>query len=292
MTPEPRATTAAGSGGDVPGRMPAPAPAVTATGSTTTRVLGVVALAGLALLLVLAFVVSPADAVQGEAVRLLYVHVPSVLTAYAACLLVTAGSVGVLWKRSEWWDLTALAAARVAALFTAVTLATGAVWGRATWGVFWVWDARLTSTAMLMILLLGYLALRQGPAGDQAQSRRAAVLGLLLVPNIVLIHQSVDWWRSLHQDPTILRRDLDVAIDDTMLFTLFVGIVVFGLVGSWLLVHGFRVAWLERQAASSGLEQALAARRAEGAAPPAHGPTHALGGATGAPATVPPGGAT
>lgn len=233
----------------------------TATGSRGTRVLGLVLLAAFALLLYLAFVATPPEAVQGDSFRLLYIHVPSVMVAYAGCLTVTIGSGMVLWRKSEWWDVTALAAARVAAVFTAVVLLTGSIWGRATWGVWWVWDARLTSTAMLMVLLVGYLALRRLPGEPGAQSRRAAVLGLLLIPNVILIHQSVEWWRSVHQDSTLLRADPQ--IDGLMLFTWVYSVAVFLGVFVWLMIHGFRLAWLERQVDEIGLTSAIEARRAE-----------------------------
>jgi heme exporter protein C len=236
-----------------------------ATASRSTRILGLSLVVGFALLLYLAFVATPPEQTQGDAYRILYLHVPAVTVAYLGCLFTTVGSLMVLWKRSEWWDATALAAARVAAAFTAMVLVSGSIWGRATWGVYWVWDARLTSTAMLMVLLLGYLALRRLPADPSAQSRRAAVLGLLIIPNIILVHYSVSWWRSVHQGSTITRPDAQ--IDDLMLFTLFYGFVVFGLLFVWMMIHGFRVAWLERQVEAVGLEHAIAERRAEAIAP-------------------------
>jgi heme exporter protein C len=239
------------------------APASTA--STATRALGTISLIGLATLLVFAFVLTPAEATQGDAFRLLYIHVPSPTIAYLACMVTTIGSVMVLWKGSEWWDTAALASARIAAVFTAMTLIGGSIWGRATWGVFWVWDARLTSTAMLLVLLLGYLALRRLSGDADAQSKRAAVLGVLLIPNVILIHYSVDWWRSVHQEPTLLRADPE--IDGIMLFTWFLGVAVFLAIYAWLMIHGFRVAWLERQVESIGLEAAIAERRAEQVAP-------------------------
>ncbi|MEQ1788249.1 MAG: cytochrome c biogenesis protein CcsA, partial [Acidimicrobiales bacterium] len=136
--------------------------------------------------------------------------------------------------------------------------------GRPTWGTYWDWDPRITSTTLLFILLVGYLALRRidNETGDAAQrGMRGAIVGLLLFPNVMIVHYSVDWWRSLHQTATITR--LDPTIEGTMLFTLMLGLVVFGLVFSWLLVHRFRVGWLEERAGATGLDQALVERRAE-----------------------------
>ena len=141
---------------------------------------------------------------------------------------------------------------------------TGSIWGRITWGTYWDWDPRITSTTLLFMLLVGYLALRRidNEAGDAAQrGMRGAIVGLLLFPNVMIVHYSVDWWRSLHQTATITR--LDPTIEGTMLFTLMLGIVVFGLVFAWLLVHRFRLGWLEERAGATGLDEALVERRAE-----------------------------
>ena len=248
-------TTGQGSAGEADGAL-----RVATTGS---RVLGIASLVGLAILLYCAFVWTPPEATQGDAVRLLYLHVPVVTAAYAGCLVTFVGSIFVLWKRSVWWDLVAASSAEVAALFTALTLATGMIWGRSTWGVYWVWDARLTSTAMLFLLLLGYLAMRASSVDPDLRARRSAWLGVLLLPNMVLVHQSVEWWRSLHQAPTLFRDNLNPTIDGSMLTTLVFGMFVFGVLFAWLVLHRFRVAWLRDQAAEVGLRQALAERRAE-----------------------------
>lgn len=235
------------------------------TGSRATRVLGALALIGLAALLFLALVASPADRVQGEAVRLMYIHVPAAIAMYVSVGLLGLASAMWLVRRSQGWDTLAAASAEVGVVFTTVTLVTGAIWGRPTWGVYWVWDARLTTTALLLVLLLGYLALRRVPAPPETRSRRSAIAGLLVVVDLPLIKFSVDWWRTLHQDATV--STTDVKIDDLMLFTLFLGFVVGGLVLAWLLVHRFRLAWLEEEVERGGLDEALAQRRAEAEVP-------------------------
>jgi heme exporter protein C len=241
--------------------MPAPHPS---TSSGATRVLGGLSLAGLALLLGYALVWSPADVVQKDSVRIMYVHVPTAILAFTACGITTLASAMWLRKRSEGWWVLGGAAAEVGLVFTAACLVTGSIWGRPTWGTYWDWDPRITSTTLLFILLVGFLALRQvdNESGDAAQrGMRGAVVGLLLFPNVMIVHYSVDWWRSLHQKATITR--LDPTIEGTMLFTLMLGIVVFALVFAWLLVHRFRVGWLEERAGASGIDQALTERRAE-----------------------------
>lgn len=234
------------------------------TSSAATRILGLVVLAGMAALLFLAFVASPRDAVQGDLVRLLYIHPGLAWTAYLACFIAFGASIQHLRKRTVGSDLLAHSAVEVGAVFTALTLATGSIWGRPTWGVYWVWDARLTTTAMLFLLLLGYLALQRVDAPPQVRSRRAAVLGILLVPNVILVHQSVEWWRTLHQDPTLARRDFDFQTSDLFMFTLVFSVLVLTLLFAWLLIHRFRVGWLENQAEELWLDEAIDARRAEG----------------------------
>ena len=117
----------------------------------------------MAALLLFALVLSPADAVQEETVRMMYVHVPTAIVAFTAFFVTVAGSIVYLWKRSEWWDVTAHASAELGAVLLGATLVSGMLWGRVTWGVYWTWDARLTTTALLFVLVLGYLAVRRLP---------------------------------------------------------------------------------------------------------------------------------
>jgi heme exporter protein C len=238
----------------------------THTGSTVTRWLGAACLVGVAALLAFGLVFSEPDVVQGDSVRLMYVHVPSAICMYLGVVLLGVGSGVWLKRRTEFWDLLALVGAELGALFTALTLVTGMLWGRPTWGVFWVWDARLTTTALLLVLLIGYLALRNLPSDPTVRARRSAVAGLVVVLDLPLIHYSVEWWRTLHQGATISR--LDPQIDGLMLFSLMLGIVVGVLVFVWLAIHRFRLAHLEDQVEGRGLETALAARRAEAERPP------------------------
>ena len=236
-------------------------PATTSTSSRGTRILGGLTAAGAALLALMGLVTSPPDVVQGDSVRLMYVHVPAVTWMYAGVFACAFASAMWLRRRTPGWDVLAAASAELATLLTGLGLITGMVWGRPTWGVYWVWDARLTSTAILFVLLLGYQALRRYPTDPDSRSRMSAVLGLLLVPNAAIVHYSVDWWRSLHQDATIGK--IDVSIKGEMLTTLMLGMAVMGLACAWLLMHRFRTLWLERQAERYVLDAALAERRAD-----------------------------
>jgi heme exporter protein C len=234
------------------------------TSSQLTRVLGGLTLAGFALLLAYALVWSPADREMQDSVRLIYAHVPSAILAYAGSALTTLASAMWLRRRTDGWWVLAGAAAEVGMVFTALSLVTGSIWGRPTWGSYWQWDPRITSTTLLFTMLVGVQALRRidSESGEPGtRGVRGAVVGLLLFPNVVIVHFSVDWWRSLHQTATITR--LDPTIEGTMLFTLVLGIAVFGALFSWLLVHRFRAGWLEEQVGAVGLDAAIAERRAE-----------------------------
>jgi len=236
------------------------------TGSALTRVLGLSALAALVVWALYGLVWSPPDREMGDLVRLLYVHVPVAILFYAGAGIATAASLLWLRGRTPGWDALAVAGAELGVVFGALTLLTGSIWGKPTWNTFWTWDARLTSTALLEVLLIGYLAVRRVDPSPAGGSVRASILGLLLFPNVIIVHFSVDWWRSLHQPATVTR--LDPTIEGDMLVALMVGMLAGALVFAWLLVHRFRVAWLEQQVERHDLDAAVAARRAEGGLSP------------------------
>jgi heme exporter protein C len=244
----------------VPAASAATPPAPPHTGSRVTRVLGLVSLAGIATTVVLGLFVTAPDIFQGDRARLLYVHVPVATVMNIGFAVTALGSAMWLWKKSRWWDTVAVASAEVGVVFTAVTLVNGALWGKATWGTYWTWDARLTSTALLFLLYLGYLTVRRLPADVMARNRRSAWIALLAFVDVPIVYYSVDWWRSLHQEATLA---VNTQIEGLMLFTLMLGIVVALIAYAWLLVHRFRVAWLEDQRDEVGLDVAIAARRAE-----------------------------
>jgi heme exporter protein C len=169
-----------------------------------TRALGWLAALALVVGLGATFGYAPREVVQGNVQRIMYLHVPSVLTAYLAFALVFVGSVGYLLSRRAGWDRLALAAAEPGVLFTGITLASGSIWGKPTWGTWWTWDARLTSTAVLFLVYVGYLLLRGMVDEPDRRARAAAVVGILGAANIPIVHFSVTWWRALHQPSAIL----------------------------------------------------------------------------------------
>lgn len=169
-------------------------------------VLGLAALGLIAVGSYLAFFASPPDHRQGEAVRIMYVHVPAAWMAMQTYALVAVASlVGFVW-RHRLADVAARAALPMGLAFTVLALATGAIWGKVTWGVWWDWDPRLTSMLVLAFLYAGLIAVWQVMAEAQA-ARIAALMAMLGAINLPIIKFSVDWWDSLHQKATVIRAD-------------------------------------------------------------------------------------
>jgi heme exporter protein C len=234
-------------------------------GRRWTTLLGAAAGLGVAATVWLGLWVTPPDVTQGDLVRLIYLHPPVAWVAYVAIAVTAVVSVLYLWPRTRarGWDRLAGASAEVGALFTGLTLVTGSIWGRPSWGVWWTWDARLTSTALLFVLLLGYLALRRVPGEVEVRSKRAAILALVAAADVPIVHMSVLWWRTLHQPPTVLSPSLNATIHGSMAWTLLLGFCSFTLVYLWLLVHRYRVECMSDEMEDVGLAAALEERRAE-----------------------------
>lgn len=191
--------------------------------------------------------VAPPDAVQGESQRLMYVHVPAAWVGYLSFLVVLVASIGYLRRRDLRWDRWAQAAAELGVGLTALAIATGSIWGRATWGVWWTWDARLVTTAVLLVVYVGYLGVRGLGEDPDLNARRAAVVGILGFVNVPLVHFSVVWWRTLHQPPTVLAPSADPPIAPAMAVALGLGVLAFTLLAAWVLLR--RVERLARAAA-------------------------------------------
>jgi len=167
--------------------------------------LSLVTAAVLATGLYLALVASPPDYQQGETVRIMFVHVPSAWLAMAGYgLLAVLGASLLVW-RHPLAALMARGAAPVGAVFCAVCLLTGSLWGRPMWGTYWVWDARLTSMLLLFFLYLGHIALSRAYDDSERGDRAAAILALVGAINLPIIKFSVDWWNTLHQPASVAR---------------------------------------------------------------------------------------
>src|SRR5882762_11729247 len=211
-----------------------------------TRALGWLAALALIVGLGAAFGYAPREVVQGNVQRIMYLHVPAVLTAYLAFALVFVGSLGYLFTRRMGWDRLAVAAAEPGVLFTGLTIVSGSIWGKPTWGTWWTWDARLTSTAVLFCVYVGYLLLRSLIDDPEARARYAAVVGILGAVNIPIVHFSVKWRRALHQPSTILGPERS-PIDPAIGLALFVNWVAFTLLFAYFLSRRMEIARLEEQ---------------------------------------------
>jgi heme exporter protein C len=171
---------------------------------------------------------SPADYQQGETVRIMYVHVPSASLALGIYVLMAIASVMALVFRHPLADAAAKAAAPIGAAFCFLALVTGSLWGKPMWGTWWVWDARLTSMFVLMLLYLGYMAVWRAFDDSQRAAMLARVVALVGVINVPIVRFSVDWWNTLHQPASIIRRD-GPAIDESILWPLGLMFLAFAL---------------------------------------------------------------
>lgn len=176
----------------------------------------------------------PADAAQGDVQRIMYIHVPSAWLAYLAFFVTLVAGLLYLRRADLRYDRAAVASAEIGLVLTALTIATGAIWGKATWGKWWDWDPRLTTTAILLVIYAGYLLLRQSIVDRRRRARLAAVFGTVAFLNVPIVHFSVLLWRGLHQPPTVIRPG-DPTIDHLLLAELLASVVSFTLVYLWLL---------------------------------------------------------
>jgi heme exporter protein C len=180
------------------------------------------------------FYYAPMDAAQGQVYRILYLHVPSAFAAFASSLVLLIYSLMSLKSKSEVHARKAKATAEVGLVFTILTLATGSIWGRPTWGTWWTWDARLTTTLLLALLYAGYLLLYAAMAPGPSRTRVCAVLGILIFADVPIIYKSVTWWRTLHQPPSMLREGGPTMAPE-ILWTLVAGIFIMAIYGFWLI---------------------------------------------------------
>ena len=169
---------------------------------------------------------SPKDYQQGQTVRIMYLHVPTAIASMVGYVVMAiAAAVGYIW-RIKLAHVTALAVAPVGVAMTFLALATGSLWGKPTWGTWWVWDARLTTELILLFLYLGYIALHNAFEDREVGDRAAGVIAMVGVINVPIIHYSVYWWNTLHQQSTI--RD-DGGMDLAPEFKLPLTLMIFGV---------------------------------------------------------------
>ncbi|QQN73693.1 heme ABC transporter permease CcmC [Croceicoccus sp. YJ47] len=203
---------------------------------------------------------TPADRLMGETVRILYLHVPAAWLGMGGWTAIAIASLVELVWRHPLAGIAARAAAVPGAAFTAICLVTGSIWGRPTWGTWWVWDGRLTSMLVLLFLYFGYIALAGAAQRDMAAgaggSRVTAIFGLVGAVNIPIINRSVVWWNSLHQPPSITMGQS--AIDPVFLVPLLLSTLGFSLLFGGIVLARMRALLADIQAEARLRRRALA----------------------------------
>lgn len=182
---------------------------------------------------------APADIKQGNSYRIIFIHVPASFLALAGYyIMAIAGVVGLVWRmKLAFW--TVRAAAPLGAVLTLISLFTGAVWGKPTWGTWWIWDARITSMLILLFLYLGVIALQHAYQNEENGNRASAVLAIVGMINIPIIYKSVEWWNTLHQGAT-LRLTKAPSMHPDMLHPLLLMILAFYLFYALILILNLR----------------------------------------------------
>jgi len=199
----------------------------------------------------------PPERQQGDAVRIMFIHVPAAWIGMGAYALIAICSVWGLVNRHPLADVAAREAAPLGALFTALALVTGSLWGKPMWGTYWVWDARLTSFLLLFFLYLGYMALWNVTEDESRAARGAAILAIVGAVNLPIIKFSVDWWNTLHQGESIFRSG-GPSIAAVFLWPLFIMLAGYSALFAALWIVRIRTAILRRMIrtrASAGLDR-------------------------------------
>lgn len=205
---------------------------------------------------------APVDFKQGNSYRIIFLHVPAAFLALAGYyVMAIAGAVGLIWrmKLANW---AMISAAPIGAALTFLALFTGAVWGKPTWGTWWVWDARITSMLILLFLYLGVIALSQAYQSEETAHKACAILALVGTVNIPIIYKSVDWWFTLHQ-PATLKLTGGSSIHPSMLYPLLVMIVGFYLFYATALIMSLRAQVLKREHKSRWVAELVGKRFAK-----------------------------
>ena len=201
---------------------------------------------------VFAVVTSPPSEEMGHLQKMMYVHVPAAWVTFAAFGVVLVASFAFLWKEDERADLLAASSAEVGSLFCGLTLILGMLWGRPTWNVWWSWDARLTSTLVLFLIFVGYLALRSFVEDPARRGQWSAAVGILGAINVPIVWMSVKWWRTLHQIQSNPR-----SLSPEYLRGLLLNVAAFTLLAVWFIWRRYEAARYERAAEHAAQAAAL-----------------------------------
>jgi heme exporter protein C len=193
-----------------------------------------------------AWFVAPPDYQQGETIRIKYIHVPAAWMSMMGWTMMSLSALGTLVFRHPLADVAQKVAAPIGAIFCAICLITGSLWGKPMWGTWWVWDARLTSMLVLLLMYLGVIALWRAIEEPVMAAKAVSIVTLVGAINIPIIKFSVDWWNTLHQPASVLRLD-GPTIHSSMLWPLLVMGVASGLLFATLMLVGMRTELMERR---------------------------------------------
>lgn len=210
----------------------------TASLPVISLVLGALSLVGMMISIWMIFIYAPTDAVQGNAQRIFYFHVPMAWIGMLAFVVLTVAGIGYLWKKDERWDWLARASAEVGVVFLTLAIVLGSIWGKTIWGTWWTWDPKLTTTLILWFIYIGYIMLLSYMGRTPTAARSAAVLAIIGVVDVPIIYEAVNWWRTLHPPAQI---GVAGALPPSVVLTLMVSLTSFTLLYCFLMVQLYQL---------------------------------------------------
>ncbi len=208
-----------------------------------TALLFVLTAAGMVLALWMVFAYAPDERVMGPVQRIFYFHVPSAMVTFLSVFVLLASSIGYLWTRRETWDRVSRAATEIGLVFCTIVLITGPIWAKPAWGVWWTWEAKLTTTLILWLLLAASAMVRSYADNRELGARLASVLGIVAALDVPIIYKAVDWWRGQH--PIVFAPGKKAPLEPRMLQTFLVCMAVFLLLYGLLMCLRVALARLE-----------------------------------------------
>ena len=194
------------------------------------------------------FLYAPEEKVMGAVQRIFYFHVPAAIACFASVFVLLGASIAYLWRREAVWDAMARSAAEIGFLLCTLVLVTGPIWAKPAWGVWWTWEARLTTTLILWLLLAACLMVRSYAENREQGARLAAVLGIVAALDVPIIHKAVEWWRGQH--PQVFGPGKSEGLAPGMRETFLVSLLVFFLLYAVLMLLRTRLALLEDRASA------------------------------------------
>jgi heme exporter protein C len=201
-------------------------------------ILGALTLIGMLISIGMIFFYAPMDAIQKDAQRIFYIHVPSAWVGMLAFTVTAVAGVVYLVKANERWDWVARASAEIGTVFLSIALITGSLWGKPIWGTWWTWDPKLTATLILWFMFVAYLMLRSYMGRTHASARAGAVLAIIGVIDVPIIYEAANWWRTLHPSAEIGQQG---ALPFPVVLTFLVSAITFTLLYSLLLIQVYQL---------------------------------------------------